>query len=200
MRLSKSRFTSGPQCHRRLWWEVHEPDAGGLVPDVVRQAVFDQGTRVGALARTCVPGGRLVDLPHDAYGNRISMTAELLDERAPAIYEATSEIWRRRSTSILVSGTCSATSTATSSKGTGWSGSRRICRRRRNAWTMRSAPFCNGYDRGGYRNKNARGSNATAFSDGSTQRTAARYALSAETLRMKVSLRSIRRVGSSSPW
>lgn len=89
MRLSKSRFTSGLQCHRLLWWQVHEPEAEELVPDVGLQARFDTGTRVGALARTYVPGGRLIDLPHNAYGERIALTAEFLEEQAPAIYEAT---------------------------------------------------------------------------------------------------------------
>ncbi|HNS00357.1 MAG TPA: DUF2779 domain-containing protein [Planctomycetota bacterium] len=89
MRLSKSRFTSGLQCHRRLWWEVHEPQAKELIPDELTQAIFDQGTRVGAVARSYVPGGRLVDLPHNAYGERIALTGELLREPTPAIYEAT---------------------------------------------------------------------------------------------------------------
>ena len=26
-RLSKSRFLDGLQCHKLLWWQVHEPDA-----------------------------------------------------------------------------------------------------------------------------------------------------------------------------
>lgn len=46
-RLSKSRFTAGLQCHKQLWWRVHEPDAPELVPDAAQQAIFDQGTRVG---------------------------------------------------------------------------------------------------------------------------------------------------------
>ncbi len=38
-RLSKSRFTSGLQCHKKLWWEVHEPDALELQPDKVARWV-----------------------------------------------------------------------------------------------------------------------------------------------------------------
>jgi len=38
MRLSKSRFTAGWQCHRRLWWTAHEPGAPELVPDVPLEA------------------------------------------------------------------------------------------------------------------------------------------------------------------
>src|SRR5438034_4633891 len=50
-RLSKSRFTSGLQCHKKLWWEVHEPDAPELQPDKVLQDLFDQGRLVGEAAR-----------------------------------------------------------------------------------------------------------------------------------------------------
>lgn len=88
-RLSKSRFTAGLQCHKLLWWRVHEPDAPELVPDAAQQAIFDQGTRVGEVARTYVPAGELVDLPHDAFAERISMTRDLLARGPRAIYEAT---------------------------------------------------------------------------------------------------------------
>jgi hypothetical protein len=88
LRLSKSRFTAGLQCHKLLWWLAHEPDAPELVPDAALEALFDQGKRVGEVARTYVPGGELVDLPHDAFAERISMTRELLARRVRAIYEA----------------------------------------------------------------------------------------------------------------
>jgi hypothetical protein len=87
-RLSKSRFTAGLQCERLLWWRVHEPDAPELVPDPATQAIFNQGTRVGALARGYVPGGTLVDLPHDRYREKIEATAAALATATPAIYEA----------------------------------------------------------------------------------------------------------------
>ncbi|MHC4769512.1 MAG: DUF2779 domain-containing protein, partial [Planctomycetota bacterium] len=60
--LSKSRFVAGSQCHKLLWWKVHEPDAEELQPDKVLQDRFDQGRAVGELARTLFPGGRLIDL------------------------------------------------------------------------------------------------------------------------------------------
>ena len=88
-RLSKSRFTAGLQCHKFLWSRVHEPDAPELAVDPAQRALFDQGTRVGELARTYVPAGELVDLPHDAFAERISTTRELLARRVRAIYEAT---------------------------------------------------------------------------------------------------------------
>src|SRR6266581_223132 len=88
-RLSKSRFTSGLQCHKKLWWEVHEPDALELQPDKVLQDLFDQGRQVGELARTRYPGGVLIDLPHDARAERVAATRALLDAGAPAVFEAT---------------------------------------------------------------------------------------------------------------
>ena len=51
MHLSKSRFTAGLQCHKQLWWKVHEPDAPELVASPAQQAVFDQGH--GACAVYC---------------------------------------------------------------------------------------------------------------------------------------------------
>ena len=88
-RLSKSRFTSGLQCHKKLWWEVHEPDALELQPDKVLQDLFDQGRQVGEAARARYPGGVLIDLPHHAGAARVAATRKALDTGAPAIFEAT---------------------------------------------------------------------------------------------------------------
>jgi hypothetical protein len=52
LRLSKSRFVAGTQCHKLLWWKVHEPDAVELQPNKVLQDRFDQGTQVTEIART----------------------------------------------------------------------------------------------------------------------------------------------------
>jgi len=87
-RLSKSKFTAGLQCHRLLWWRVHEPDAPELVPDPATQAVFDQGTRVGELARGHVPGGTLVDFDHRLIAEKVAFTERALRTDTPAIYEA----------------------------------------------------------------------------------------------------------------
>jgi len=87
-RLSKSRYTAGIQCHKLLWWRVHEPLAVELQPDKVLQDRFDQGTQVGTLARLTFPGGKLVDLPHTAVAERVALTRKLIDDGAPAIFEA----------------------------------------------------------------------------------------------------------------
>src|SRR6266704_2950336 len=88
-RLSKSRFVTGCQCHKKLWWEVHEPDALELQPDKVLQDLFDQGRQVGVAARARYPGGVLIDLPHHARAERVAATQQALDAGAPAIFEAT---------------------------------------------------------------------------------------------------------------
>src|SRR5436309_4234338 len=86
-RLSKSRFVAGTQCHRLLWWKVHEPLAVELQPDKVLQDRFDQGAQVGALARGRFPRGVLIDLPHHAAVERVTLTRKVIDEGAPAIFE-----------------------------------------------------------------------------------------------------------------
>jgi hypothetical protein len=86
--LSKSRFLSGTQCLKKLWWEVHEPDAPELVPDAERQVIFDRGHRVGELARTYVPGGVLIDFPYHEVDNQVNATSEALRAGASVVYEA----------------------------------------------------------------------------------------------------------------
>jgi len=86
--LSKSRFTSGFQCHKKLWWEVHEPDAKELQPDKVLLDLFDQGHQVGVAARERFPGGVLIDLPHKDPA-RVAATQKAIADGAPAIFEAT---------------------------------------------------------------------------------------------------------------
>jgi hypothetical protein len=86
--LSKSRFCTGLQCLRRLWWEVHEPAAPELTPDEDLQAVFDRGHRVGEAARRCFPGGTLVDLEPWQVRERVEATRSALGSGAPAVFEA----------------------------------------------------------------------------------------------------------------
>jgi len=86
--LSKSRFTAGLQCHKLLWWRVHEPNAPELTPDAQTQAIFDQGTNVGELARTYVPGGTLIDFPYHQTQKKIEATTAALAAGAPVLYEA----------------------------------------------------------------------------------------------------------------
>ena len=90
-RLTKSRFAAGVQCHKLLWWTVHEPAAPELQPDRVLQDLFDQGKAVGVAARTCFSGGTLIDLPSAARDARIAATKDAIASGASAIFEAAFE-------------------------------------------------------------------------------------------------------------
>jgi uncharacterized protein DUF2779 len=79
---------AGLQCHKRLWWTVHEPTAPELEPDEALQAIFDDGHLVGEVARTYVPGGVLIDLPYNAYAERVTATQDAVRRGEPVIYEA----------------------------------------------------------------------------------------------------------------
>lgn len=57
-RLTKTLFQVGLACPKRLWWEVHEPDAPELAPDAQAQWNFRQGQEVTMLARSRVPEAR----------------------------------------------------------------------------------------------------------------------------------------------
>ncbi len=87
-RLSKSRYLAGLQCHKQLWWRVHEPEAPELSPTPGQQNLFAQGRAVGECARGHVPGGELIDLPFYQYDNKVVATREALRRGLPAIYEA----------------------------------------------------------------------------------------------------------------
>lgn len=86
--LSKSRFVAGWQCHKLLWWKVHEPGAAELVPDKVLQDLFDQGQQVGELARQLFPGGVLIDLPQAPFADRVARTQAAFDAGAMVVFEA----------------------------------------------------------------------------------------------------------------
>ena len=87
LHLSKSRFVAGVQCHKLLWWRVHEPEAVELQPDKVLQDRFDQGRQVGELARERFAGGVAIDT-HATLEERAQRTRTALGGTAPAIFEA----------------------------------------------------------------------------------------------------------------
>lgn len=86
--LSKSRYTSGLQCHKQLWWRTHEPQAPELVPEPALQAVYDNGTHVGQVARTYFPGGVLIDRPFAEFDARLADTQREIAAGAGVLYEA----------------------------------------------------------------------------------------------------------------
>jgi hypothetical protein len=67
---------------------VHEPKAPELTPDAAQQAIFDQGNRVGEVARDRFPGGVLVDGDYWDVEGKIEKTRSAIASGAPAVFEA----------------------------------------------------------------------------------------------------------------
>ena len=90
-RLSKSRYLSGLQCAKRLYFEIHTPElATPANPE--RQALMDMGTEVGDLARRRFAGGILVKESYRQTSAALQRTAELVqDLTVPAIFEGAFE-------------------------------------------------------------------------------------------------------------
>src|SRR5208282_893088 len=89
MRISKSRFVSGCQCLKRLYWQVHEPELAAE-PDAAAEAIMQQGHEVGMLARRLFPEG--VEVSERSLDQAIRTTRELIaNPEVPALFEAAFE-------------------------------------------------------------------------------------------------------------
>jgi predicted RecB family nuclease len=87
--ISKSQFMSGVQCLNRLYWQVREPELGG-VPDAAAVAIMEQGGAVGRLARQLFAGG--VEVSSRDPEQAIRTTRELIaNPGVAAIFEAAFE-------------------------------------------------------------------------------------------------------------
>src|ERR1022692_2525547 len=87
--ISKYKYMAGVQCLKRLYWQVHEPELGG-VPDAAAVAIMEQGREVGKLARQLFAGG--VEVPFCDPEQAIRITRELIaNPDVPAIFEAAFE-------------------------------------------------------------------------------------------------------------
>lgn len=83
--ISKSKYLSGLQCQKLLWYHYNRPDEIPA-PDAGTQAIFAVGHQVGELAQSLFPGGMAIKWDRDAE-KMIEPTKKLLAERKP-IYEA----------------------------------------------------------------------------------------------------------------
>ena len=81
--LSKSRFQSGRQCHKRLWLEVHRRDL--LKYNEADKAKFAEGNRFGELARTLLGVGELVKADHFYFEDARTETNALLVQPLNAV-------------------------------------------------------------------------------------------------------------------
>ncbi len=85
--LSKSRYLSGLQCHKRLYLEVHSPELASEADEQL-EARLEMGTQIGELARARFPGGVLLDVESLGISGAIARTTELLAQpHVPAVFE-----------------------------------------------------------------------------------------------------------------
>jgi hypothetical protein len=85
--LSKSTFLMGRQCSKLLWFRYNAKDQIPA-PDESQQAVFDQCTEVGELAKQLFPDGIDIVTGPGKFDATIRLTQKALNHRRP-IYEAT---------------------------------------------------------------------------------------------------------------
>jgi len=89
--LSKSKYTAGCQCVRRVWLACRAPELASK-PDPAKQAIFDLGHEVGRRAHQLFAGGVLVSQAAWEHGEAIERTRALLaDPAVSAIFEAAFE-------------------------------------------------------------------------------------------------------------
>ena len=87
-KISKSRFVSGAQCEKKLYFDLFRKD---LKPPVSaqQQALFNTGHEIGHLAQQVFPGG--IDLSPKTYydfSDAIDQTREAIAKEQQTIYEA----------------------------------------------------------------------------------------------------------------
>lgn len=87
--LTKTRYTAGLQCLRRLWLNAHAP-AGWDEPQL--GSVEDVGLEIGRMAHGLFPGGVLVEEAPWEHAKAVTRTATLMAyPSVPAIFEAAFE-------------------------------------------------------------------------------------------------------------
>ena len=86
--LTKKTFLAGAQCLKRMWWEMYDPSAPETRTTLVSRFRMDEGAKVGTLARSYVPGGRLIRRGGRSMHVILAESGEALaDLSVPAIYE-----------------------------------------------------------------------------------------------------------------
>lgn len=87
-KISKSRFVSGVQCQKKLFFDLYRPDLKQPVSDA-QQELFDMGHTVGSLAQQAFPNG--YDATPESYYDfsaSIKNTKGWIDAGVKTIYEA----------------------------------------------------------------------------------------------------------------
>ena len=87
MRISKTQYLRGLQCHKSLWRKAH-----GIKPDAqasdATESLFATGNEVGEYAKTLFPGGTDITPPEFDARKMLADTQAALDAGATTLYEA----------------------------------------------------------------------------------------------------------------
>lgn len=86
--ITKSKFISGCQCSKKIYFDFHRKDLKPLL-EPAQQRLLSSGTSIGELAQTRFPNG--IDVTKEVDGNwkmAIDKTMALLKNRNNTIYEA----------------------------------------------------------------------------------------------------------------
>lgn len=86
-KLSKSQYCKGRKCLKRVWLYNHRRELAEA-PGEFQQHLFDQGHEVGALARTCFPGGVLISEDHTQREAALANTEKAMKNGIQVLFEA----------------------------------------------------------------------------------------------------------------
>lgn len=78
--LSKTKYLNGMQCYKYLWLLFNDPKKI-TPPDAATQYIFDEGHRIGELAKQLFPNG--IDLSNENFSGNLNKTRESLALRRP---------------------------------------------------------------------------------------------------------------------
>ncbi len=84
--LTKSKYLSGLQCHKRLWTEEKHPERAAAI-SMSRQRIIDQGIEVGVQARGHFSEGVLIDTASSV--DSVKQTQETIRSGISCVFEAT---------------------------------------------------------------------------------------------------------------
>jgi hypothetical protein len=87
--ISKSKFVSGYQCHKKIYYDIHRKELK-LLPDSKTESSFSSGNAIGLLAQQYYPNG--YDARANINGNwalAIERTQQWIKSGVSTIYEAT---------------------------------------------------------------------------------------------------------------
>lgn len=86
-RMSKSRYTAGCQCPKRLWLQVNKPELAEV--EAIDEAKQAEGNAIGDLAMGWFGDFTEVELTTDDFGKMVERTRELIEGGCENICEAT---------------------------------------------------------------------------------------------------------------